>query len=122
VAKKLFVGSLPWATTSDDLKEMFSKVGEVVSATVISDKFSGRSKGFGFVEMANDKDADKAIEELNGKELEGTNGPRKMVVAEARPREEGDRGERGGRGGWDRGPRAEEAPAPEAPAEDEKAA
>ncbi len=122
MAKKLFVGSLPWATTSDDLKEMFSKVGEVVSATVISDKFSGRSKGFGFVEMADEKDADKAIEELNGKEIDSTNGPRKIVVAEARPREEGgDRGDRGGSGGWDRGPRAEEAPA-EAPAEDDKAA
>lgn len=123
MAKKLFVGSLPWATTSDDLKEMFSKIGEVVSATVISDKFSGRSKGFGFVEMADDKDADKAIEELNGKEIDSANGPRKIVVAEARPREEGgDRGDRGGRGGWDRGPRAEEAPAAEAPAEEEKAA
>ena len=116
MAKKLFVGSLPWATTSDDLKEMFSKVGEVASATVISDKFSGRSKGFGFVEMAKDEDADKAIQELNGKELDSANGPRKVVVAEARPREEG--GERGGdrgerRGGWDKG-----APAPEEPAGD----
>lgn len=120
VAKKLFVGSLPWATTSDDLKELFSKVGEVASATVISDKFSGRSKGFGFVEMADDKDADKAIEELNGKELESQTGPRKIVVAEARPREEGDRGgDRGGRGSWDKAPaESDSAPAAEAPAEE----
>jgi len=113
VAKKLFVGSLPWATTSDDLQKLFAKVGTVGSATVIADKFSGRSKGFGFVEMEKDEDADKAIKELNGMELDSANGPRKIVVAEARPREEG--GERGSRGGWDKGaPAAEEAPAEDA--------
>lgn len=88
MAKKLFVGSLPWATTSDQLKEIFSKAGNVVSAQVVTDKFSGRSKGFGFVEMSTDEEAEKAIKELNGTELESPNGPRKIVVAEARPREE----------------------------------
>lgn len=105
VAKKLFVGSLPWATTSDDLQQLFEKVGKVVSATVIADKFSGRSKGFGFVEMEKEEDADKAIKELNGTELESANGPRKIVVAEARPREE-----RPERGGWEsRGPAQEKS-------------
>ena len=99
MAKKLFVGSLPWATTSDQLKQIFSKVGTVVSAQVITDKFSGRSKGFGFVEMETDEEAQKAIDELNGSEVEGANGPRKIVVAEARPREE-----RGDRGGFAAGP------------------
>lgn len=103
MAKKLFVGSLPWATTSDDLQKLFSKAGTVVSATVIADKFSGRSKGFGFVEMSSDEEAEKAIKDLNGTELESQNGPRKIVVAEARPREEG-----AGRGGWDKGAPAEE--------------
>lgn len=84
MAKRLFVGSLPFTTTSDDLGQLFAKAGQVVSAVVITDKMSGRSKGFGFVEMANDEEADKAVKELNGQEIEG----RKIVVAEARPREE----------------------------------
>jgi RNA recognition motif-containing protein len=108
VAKKLFVGSLPWATTSDQLKEIFSKAGNVVSATVITDKFSGRSKGFGFVEMSTDEEASKAIAELNGMEVESPNGPRKIVVAEARPREEG-----GDRGSWQRPPAEPDVPAGE---------
>lgn len=97
---KLFVGSLPWATSSDDLQNIFSQVGTVVSAQVISDKFSGRSKGFGFVDMASAEDAQKAIDQLNGQELEG----RPMIVSEARP--EGERSSsrdyRGGGGGGDR--------------------
>ncbi len=81
MAKKLYVGSLPYKTTQTDLEELFSQAGSVASASVISDKFSGRSKGFGFVEMASDEDAAKAIEMFNGHEMEG----RKLVVNEARP-------------------------------------
>lgn len=84
MAKKLYVGNLPYSITADDLTEMFSKAGEVASATIISDKFSGRSKGFGFVEMTNDEEADKAIEMYN----EQDNGGRKMIVNEARPLED----------------------------------
>ena len=81
---KLFVGSLPWAITSDTLKETFSAYGEVTEAVVISDKFSGRSKGFGFVTFAKDEDAAKAVEGMNGKELDG----REIVVNIARPKSE----------------------------------
>ena len=84
MAKKLFVGSLPWETTSEDLEQLFAKAGQVISAVVISDKMSGRSKGFGFVEMSSDAEAEKAIKELNGADLSG----RKIVVAEAKPQEE----------------------------------
>lgn len=82
--KKLFVGSLPWATTSDDLKEMFSKYGSVLRADVLMDKMTGRSRGFGFVEMENDNEAEAAIKELNDSDMNG----RKLVVNEARPRED----------------------------------
>ena len=82
--KKLFVGSLPWATTSDDLKQLFAKYGSVLKADVLMDKMTGRSRGFGFVEMENDAEADKAIQELNESDLNG----RKLVVNEARPRED----------------------------------
>lgn len=91
--KKLFVGGLPFATTSDELKNHFSAAGNVVSAQVITDKFSGRSKGFGFVEMATDEEAQKAIEMFNGSDLGG----RSLAVNEARPKTEG--GSRGGFGG-----------------------
>lgn len=90
MAKKLYVGSLPYSTTDDSLKEMFSEAGTVESATVITDRDSGRSKGFGFVEMATDEEAAKAVETLNGKEVDG----RTIVVNEARPKE--DRPQRGG--------------------------
>lgn len=99
MSNKLFVGSLPWATTSDDLHNMFSQVGTVVSAQVISDKFTGRSKGFGFVEMASDEDTQKALE-LNGSEVDG----RAIVVNVARPQE--DRPRRDFSGGGDRGGRS----------------
>ena len=79
--KKLYVGNLPYKTTSDELQQMFSQAGSVTSATVISDKFSGRSKGFGFVEMGTDEEATAAINQFNGQEMEG----RKLVVNEARP-------------------------------------
>jgi len=84
MAKKLFVGGLSYDTSEDALKETFSKIGAVESAIIIKDKMSGRSKGFGFVEMTNDEEAQKAIETLNGTELEG----RKMTVNVARPMEE----------------------------------
>ncbi len=81
--KKLFVGSISFDSTEESLKEKFSEIGEVLSAKIIFDKFSGKSRGFGFVEMANDEDAAKAIEELNGTKLDG----REIVVNEAKPRE-----------------------------------
>ena len=95
MAKKLFVGGLPYSTTSDELKNHFSGAGNVVSAQIITDKFSGRSKGFGFVEMSNDDEANKAIEMFNGTDFGG----RQLAVNEARPKTEGDRGGRGGFGG-----------------------
>ncbi|HVI69134.1 MAG TPA: RNA-binding protein [Magnetospirillaceae bacterium] len=84
MAVKLYVGNLPYTTTDDDLKELFAPYGNVVSATVITDRDSGRSKGFGFVEMETDEEAKAAIEALNGKDFGGRN----LVVNEARPREE----------------------------------
>lgn len=83
MATRLFVGSLAWATNDDSLKDFFSGAGNVVSANVIVDRDTNRSKGFGFVEMSSDEEAKKAIDELNGKELDG----RSIVVSEARPRE-----------------------------------
>ncbi|MFH1611990.1 MAG: RNA-binding protein [bacterium] len=82
--KKLYVGNLPYTITEDDLKEMFSQAGSVDSAIIINDKMSGRSKGFGFVEMATDEDAEKAIEMFDKKEYEGRN----LTVNEARPMKE----------------------------------
>lgn len=100
MAKKLYVGSLSYDTTSDGLRAAFAAAGTVTSATVIMDKMSGRSKGFGFVEMANDDEADKAITMFNGKELDG----RTIVVNEARPMTDRPSGGRGfgggGRGGY----------------------
>ena len=81
MAKKLYVGGLSYSTTEDTLKETFSQAGTVETATVINDKLSGRSKGFGFVEMSTDEEAQKAIDMLNGKELDG----RTLTVNEARP-------------------------------------
>lgn len=97
--KKLYVGGLPYSSTDDELRDLFAQAGAVQSANVIMDKMSGRSRGFGFVEMANDEEADKAIEMLNGKDFGG----RSLVVNEARPmgdRPNRDRGDRGfgGRG------------------------
>ena len=94
MAKKLFVGGLSWDTNDDQLKEFFSEIGEVVSANVITDKYSGRSKGFGFVEMATEKEAKEAMEKLNGKEMDG----RTIVVDEAKP--QAPRDDRGGGGGY----------------------
>jgi RNA recognition motif-containing protein len=84
MATKLFIGSLAWATNDDSLKNFFASAGTVVSATVIVDRDTNRSKGFGFVEMSSDEEAKAAVEQLNGKDLDG----RAIVVSEARPREE----------------------------------
>ena len=81
MATKLYVGSLSYNTTDDQLKQHFSQAGNVVSAAVITDKMSGRSKGFGFVEMGSEEEAQKAVEMFNGQELDG----RAIVVNEARP-------------------------------------
>lgn len=84
MATRLFVGSLSWNTTDDQLKDFFAAAGNVVSANVVFDRETNRSKGFGFVEMGSEDEAAKAIKELNGKELDG----RTIVVSEARPRED----------------------------------
>ena len=79
--KKLFVGNLPFQATEQSLQDMFAQVGNVESVAIITDRATGRSKGFGFVEMSTEGEAKKAIEELDGKEFEG----RKMFVSEAKP-------------------------------------
>lgn len=84
MAKKLYVGGLSYSTTEDGLREAFGQAGELASASVITDKMTGRSRGFGFVEYVNDADGDKAIELWNGKELDG----RTLTVNEARPMSE----------------------------------
>jgi len=99
----IFVGSLPFKIEEGDLQTIFEEYGEVTSVRIITDKFSGRSKGFGFIDMPNDEDAKKAIEHLNGAELEG----RTIVVNESeerKPREGGSGGfNRGGGSGFNRG-------------------
>ncbi|MEK7617203.1 MAG: RNA-binding protein [Patescibacteria group bacterium] len=82
--KKLFVGSLPWEVDDAKLSEIFSQAGTVVSAQVVKDRDTGRSRGFGFVEMSTDEEAQAAVQNLNGSDVEG----RKIVVNIARPREE----------------------------------
>jgi RNA recognition motif-containing protein len=94
VGKKLYVGNLSYGVTNESLETLFAEFGEVRSAQVIQDRDTGRSKGFGFVEMADDNAARAAIEALNEKEHDG----RPLTVNEARPRE--DRGGGGGRGGY----------------------
>jgi RNA recognition motif-containing protein len=93
MAKKLYVGNLTYGVTDSDLQTMFAPHGNVQSAQVIMDRDTGRSKGFGFVEMSNDQEAQTAIQALNGKEVDG----RALTVNEARPKTEG--GGRGGSGG-----------------------
>jgi RNA recognition motif-containing protein len=108
MAKKLYVGNLSYQMTEDALKDVFSPIGEVLSAKIITDAATGRSKGFGFVEMASDEDADKAIAELNGTTVQD----RALNVSEARPQTDrggrgggrpGGGGGRGGQRGFDRG-------------------
>ncbi len=94
---KLYVGNLPYSTGEDELRELFAQAGSVVSVAVIRDRDSGRSKGFGFVEMGSDADAQAAISKFNSYKL----GDRALTVNPARPREErGDFGGGGGRGGY----------------------
>ena len=95
--KKLYVGNLPWTLNNDSLKELFAPYGEIAEAIVITDRMSGRSKGFGFVTFVNDADAEKAIAEMHNKDVSG----RSIVVNVAKPRE--DRG--GDRGGFRRNDR-----------------
>ena len=99
MAKKIYVGNLSFQTTEADLNNMFSEVGQVDSVQIITDRDTGRSKGFGFIEMSDDAAAAKAIEQFNGKEVNGRN----LTVNEARPKESGSRGFGGG--GRDRGGR-----------------
>lgn len=94
---KLFVGGISWDTTEDTLKNHFAQAGTVVSAQIITDKFTGKSRGFGFVEMSSDEEAQKAIADLNGSQLDG----RSLVVNEAKPMTP--RENRGGGGGGYRG-------------------
>ncbi len=99
MAAKLYVGNLPYSVSDADLEAMFAPHGTVQSAQVIMDRDTGRSKGFGFVEMGSGQEAEAAIAAMNGKELDG----RKLTVNEARPREErrpGGGGGGGGRGGY----------------------
>jgi RNA recognition motif-containing protein len=94
---KLYVGNLSFQTSSEDLQKLFAQAGTVESATVVEDRDTGRSRGFGFVEMASKEDGEKAIEQFNGTDLNGRN----LTVNEARPREDrGNRGGGGGRGGY----------------------
>jgi len=95
----IYVGNLSYDTTGDNLRDAFAAYGEVASASVISDKFTGRSRGFGFVEMPDDEEARAAIQAMNGTELQG----RAITVNEARPRPERSGGGRGGYGGGGRG-------------------
>ena len=100
MAKKLYVGNLPYSVTEEQLREMFSQVGEIADAAVVTDRYTGQSKGFGFVEMATDEGAQAAIAKYDGQDLDG----RAMVVNEARPREDrsggGGRSYGGGGGGY----------------------
>jgi RNA recognition motif-containing protein len=93
---KLYVGNLNFKTTGEDLQELFGQVGTVESASVVMDRDTGRSRGFGFVEMSSNEEGQKAIEQFNGKDFNGRN----LSVNEARPREDRGGGGGGGRGGY----------------------
>lgn len=95
MSKKIYVGNLSYQTTENDLTNLFEQAGQVESVSIITDRDTGRSKGFAFVEMSNE-DADKAIAQFNGKDVNG----RALTVNEARPREERSGGGGGGRGGY----------------------
>src|ERR1019366_9325433 len=95
LVKKLFVGNLPFNVTDDRVRELFQEFGEIQSVTIPTDRETGKSRGFAFVEMANDDDAEKAIAGVNGKK----EGGRALNVNEARPKESGGGGHRGGGGG-----------------------
>ena len=101
MAKKLFVGGLSWDTTDASLNELFAQAGTVISANTITDKLTGKSRGFGFVEMSTDEEADKAKQELNGKALDGRN----ISVNDAKPPEQRDNSQRSFDRGDNRGGR-----------------
>jgi cold-inducible RNA-binding protein len=94
VAKRLYVGNLSYSTTNASLSELFGEIGEVTSVNLITDRMTGQSRGFAFVEMADDGEAQEAINKLNGKDVDG----RALKVEEARPKRESGFG--GGRGRW----------------------
>lgn len=97
MAKNIYVGNLSYSTSEPEIEQMFAEFGPIDSVKIVTDRQTGRSKGFGFVEMTNEEDADKAIAELNGKDIGG----RALTVNEARPRENrGGGGGGGGRGGY----------------------
>jgi RNA recognition motif-containing protein len=101
MSTKLYVGNLSFNTSNEDLQELFGQAGTVESVNIVEDRDTGRSRGFGFVEMSSKEEGAAAIEQLNGKEIDG----RSLTVNEARPREErsgggGNRGGGGGRGGY----------------------
>jgi RNA recognition motif-containing protein len=101
MGNKLYVGNLPFSATDDSLREMFGQAGQVESARIITDRDTGRSKGFGFVEMSTEQEASEAINKFNGTELDG----RSLTVNEARPMAPRDGGGRGPRDGGGRGHR-----------------
>ncbi len=96
MSTKLYVGNLSFDTSGQDLEELFGEVGTVESASVIEDRDTGRSRGFGFIEMSSKEEAAQAIEQFNGKEVDG----RELKVNEAKPRENRGGGSGGGRGGY----------------------
>ncbi|HZP84146.1 MAG TPA: RNA-binding protein, partial [Chthonomonadaceae bacterium] len=95
MAKRIYVGGLPYSATEEDLENLFASKGTVKDATIITDRYTGQAKGFGFVEMESDEEADAAINALNGTQMGG----RTLTVNEAKPREERPRGGGGGYGG-----------------------
>jgi|SRR6185369_2208015 RNA recognition motif-containing protein len=95
MGNKLYVGNLPFSATDDTLRDLFSQAGQVESARIITDRDTGRSKGFGFVEMSSDQEASEAIKRFNGQDMEG----RSLTVNEARPMAPREGGGGGGRGG-----------------------
>ena len=99
MAQKLFVGGIAFSTTSDRLREMFEQSGTVVSATVVTDQATGQSRGFGFVEMSTSEEATKAVQDINGRELDG----RSLKVEVSKPKTNGGGGGGGSRGGFGRG-------------------
>jgi RNA recognition motif-containing protein len=95
MAKRIYVGGLPYSATEEDLENLFASAGTVKEATIVTDRYTGQAKGFGFVEMNSDAEADAAISQLNGTQMGG----RTLTVNEAKPREERPRGGGGGYGG-----------------------
>lgn len=99
MGKKLFVGGISWNSTDSSLRDFFSQVGTVISATIITDRYTGKSKGFGFVEMSTEEEAEKAKQQLNGQNLDG----RTIIVNEALPQQPRENNFSGGRTSGGRG-------------------